>query len=171
MTACNYNPKATKDDGSCKPAKDGFDCKGNKLAAGTDGATFFIRIKQPMKLSKSLSHAEVDLPENFEVGFDIMPQKTPLKSWSNIIHFTATGKVCRNLWICGKRTHTYRRQDTNLYHLSNEYLLRLVFHFDVCIRIVVAWATEFPEYGMLILHNVLGIVMYATQSWTPHRTQ
>ena len=94
MTACNYNPDATKDDGSCKPAKDGFDCKGNKLAAGTNGATFFIRTKQPMQLVKSLSHAEVDLPENFEVGFEITPQKTPLKSWSNIIHFTATGKVC-----------------------------------------------------------------------------
>ena len=95
MTACNFNPDATKDNGSCKPAKDGFDCSGNKLAAGTDGATFFIRTNRPTQLVKSLSHAEVDLPENFEVGFDITPQKTPLKSWSNIIHFTATGKVCR----------------------------------------------------------------------------
>ena len=92
MNACNYNPDATKDDGSCKPAKDGFDCKGTKLDAGPDG-TFFIRTAKPMPLVKSLSHAEVDLPENFEVGFEITPQKTPLKSWSNIIHFTATGKV------------------------------------------------------------------------------
>ena len=95
MSACNFNPDATQDDGSCKPAKDGFDCKGNKLAAGTDGATFFIRTQQPMQLVKSLSHAEVDLPENFEVGFEITPRKTPTKSWANIIHFTATGKVCR----------------------------------------------------------------------------
>ena len=92
MNACNYNPDATKDDGSCKPAKDGFDCKGTKLDAGPDG-TFFIRTAKPMPLVKSLSHAEVDLPENFEVGFEITPQKTPAKSWSNIIHFTATGKV------------------------------------------------------------------------------
>ena len=93
MFACNYNPDATQDSADCEPAKDGFDCSGNKLAAGTNGATFFIRTKQPMQLVKSLSHAEVDLPENFEVGFDITPRKTPLKSWSNIIHFTATGKV------------------------------------------------------------------------------
>ena len=93
MTACNYNPAATKDNGSCKPAKDGFDCKDKKLAADVNGATFFIRTKQPMKLVKSLSHSKVDLPESFEVGFEITPQKTPLKSWSNIIHFSATGKV------------------------------------------------------------------------------
>ena len=93
MRSCNYNPAATKDDGTCQPAKDGFDCKGNKLAADTNGATFFIRTKEPMRLVKSLSHAEVDLPENFEVGFEITPQKTPVKSWSNIIHFSATGKV------------------------------------------------------------------------------
>ena len=93
MRACNYNPDATKDDGSCKAAKDGFDCNNNKLSAGADGATYFIRTQQPMLLMKSLSHAEVDLPENFEVGFEITPQKTPVKKWSNIIHFTATGKV------------------------------------------------------------------------------
>ena len=33
MTACNFNPDATKDNGSCKPAKDGFDCSGNKLVS------------------------------------------------------------------------------------------------------------------------------------------
>ena len=93
MSACNYNPGATKDDGSCNPAKDGFDCNGKVLEADADGANFFIRTPEPMPLVKSLSHAEVDLPENFEVGFEIRPQKTPLKAWSNIIHFTATGKV------------------------------------------------------------------------------
>ena len=92
MNSCNFNPDATKDDGSCKPAKDGFDCGGNKLDAGPDG-TFFIRTPGPMQLMKGLSHAEVDLPQNFEVGFEVTPQKTPLKSWGNIIHLTATGKV------------------------------------------------------------------------------
>ena len=93
LAACNYNPDATKDDGSCKPAKDGFDCKGNKLGADMNGATFFIQTPEPMQLVRRLSHAEVDLPENFEVGFEITPQKTPVKTWSNIIHVTATGKV------------------------------------------------------------------------------
>ena len=93
MGACNYNPDATKDDGSCKPAKDGYDCKGNKLDADISGATFFIRTPQPVQLMKGVSHAEVDLPQNYEIGFEITPQKTPLKSWGNIIHLTATGKV------------------------------------------------------------------------------
>ena len=93
MSACNYNPDATKDDGNCKPAKDGFDCNGNQLSPSTNGATFFIRTQKPMQLVKSLSHAKVDLPEHFEVGFEITPQKTPSKAWTNIIHFTATGKV------------------------------------------------------------------------------
>ena len=93
MSACNYNPEATKDDGNCKPAKDGFDCSGKALSKDATGATFFIRTQKPVQLTKSFSHAEVDLPENFEVGFEITPQKTPVKAWSNIIHFTATGKV------------------------------------------------------------------------------
>ena len=111
MTACNYNPDATKDDGSCQPAKDGFDCKGNKLATGTNGATFFIRTQKPTQLVKSLSHAEVDLPENFEVGFEITPRKTPVKSWTNIIHFTATGKVCVGTVVTSYclGTHAYQR--------------------------------------------------------------
>ena len=97
MAACNYNPDATKDDGSCKPAKDGYDCKGNKLDADMNGATFFIQAPGPMPLLQGLSHAEVDLPENFEVGFDITPQKTPVNALTNIVHFTATGKVCARL--------------------------------------------------------------------------
>ena len=93
MSACNYNPDATVDDSSCKPAKDGFDCNNNKLAPDINGATMFIRTQSPMQLRKGLSHSEVDLPENFEVGFEITPQKTPATVWSNIVHFTATGKV------------------------------------------------------------------------------
>ena len=93
MSACNYNPGATKDDGSCNQAKDGFDCTGKQLTADVNGATFFIRTLVPTPLLKSLSHAEVDLPENFEVGFEITPNKTPAQTWTNIIHFTATGKV------------------------------------------------------------------------------
>merc|ERR1712032_247105 len=94
MGACDYNPDATKDDGSCTPAKNGFDCKGHQLSADINGATFFIRTQTPTVLARSLSHAEVDLPENFEVGFEIMPRKTTVKTWSNIIHITATGKNC-----------------------------------------------------------------------------
>ena len=93
MGACNYNPDATKDDGTCKAAKDGYDCQNNKLSPDINGATMFIRTKSPMQLKKGLSHSEVDLPENFEVGFEITPQKTPSTVWSNIVHFTATGKV------------------------------------------------------------------------------
>ena len=96
MDACNYNPDATKDDGSCKPATDGYDCAGNKLAADINGATFFIRTKKPAQLVKGLAHAKVDLPKNFEVGFDIIPQKT-VNAWANVIHFTATGKVFSKL--------------------------------------------------------------------------
>ena len=97
MTACDYDPDATEDDGSCTPARNGYDCSGNQLAANANGATYFIRTQQPMQLLKGLSHAEVDLPENFEVGFDITPQKTPVNALTNIIHFTATGKVCARL--------------------------------------------------------------------------
>ena len=93
MTACNYNPDATQDDNSCTPAKDGFDCNNNKLAPDLTGSTFFIRTQVPTMLTKGLSHAEVDLPENLEVGFEVTPGSTPVKGWSNIIHFTATGKV------------------------------------------------------------------------------
>ena len=93
MNACNYNPDATKDDGSCTPATNGYNCKGKPLSADISGATFFIRTQTPTVLARSLSHAKVDLPQNFEVGFEITPQKTPVKSWTNIIHFTATGKV------------------------------------------------------------------------------
>ena len=100
MSACNYNPDATKDDNSCKPAKDGFDCRNNALSPDVNGATFFIRTQQPMLLTRSLSHAEVDLPEDFEVGFEITPQKTPVKDWTNIIHFTATGKVLFQIVVC-----------------------------------------------------------------------
>ena len=94
ITACNYNPGATKDDGSCTPApKSGFDCNGKSLAVDSAGTTTFIQSPVPIPLKKGKTHARVDLPENFEVGFEITPQKTPVKSWSNIIHFTATGKV------------------------------------------------------------------------------
>ena len=93
MGACNYNPDATKDDGSCTTATNGFDCKGKHLTADISGATFFIRTQTPTVLARSLSHAKVDLPQNFEVGFEITPQKTPVKTLSNIIHVTATGKV------------------------------------------------------------------------------
>ena len=93
MTACNYNPDATNDDNSCTPAKDGYDCHDNKLEPDINGATFFIRTDKAVPLMRSLSHSEVDLPENYEVGFEITPQKTPSTVWSNIVHFTATGKV------------------------------------------------------------------------------
>ena len=93
MSACNYNPDATKDDASCTPAKDGYDCNNNQLAMDLTGATFFIRTQKATQLRKSLSHAEVDLPENVVIGFEVTPGSTPLKKWSNIIHFTATGKV------------------------------------------------------------------------------
>ena len=97
MTACNYNPDATKDDRSCTPAKDGFDCNGKQLSADITGATFFIRTQKPTQLVKGLSHAKIDLPENYEVGFDIIPQKT-VNSWANVIHFTATGKVLSKVY-------------------------------------------------------------------------
>ena len=97
MSACNYNPDATQDDGTCKPAKDGYDCNNNKLAPDFNGATMFIRTQSPVQLRKGLSHSEVELPENFEVGFEITPQKTPVNALTNIIHFTATGKVCARL--------------------------------------------------------------------------
>ena len=41
------------------------------------------------------------------------------------------------------------KQEALLLYLSNEFLLRDCGHFDVCTRVVAAWATEFPEYGML----------------------
>ena len=159
MRSCNYNPAATKDNGSCKPAKDGFDCSGNKLAAGTDGATFFIRTKQPMKLSKSLSHAEVDLPENFEVGFDITPQKTPLKSWSNIIHFTATGKVCRT--SSGPHEffifRDYQRTDTGHFQLWYRILSSALYSG------VLDEAGGFTTYQMNFFCVVVVILMFVSE--------
>ena len=99
VTACNYNPDATKDDGGCETAQNGYDCNGNKLTADADGATYFISTKSASQLVKSLSHAEVDLPENFEMGFEITPNEQTLKTWSNIVHFTATGKVISPPWL------------------------------------------------------------------------
>ena len=93
MSACNYNPNATKSDGSCIPAKEGYDCNNNKLAMDLNGATLFIQTQTATQLRRSLSHAQVDLPENMVIGFEVTPGATPLKKWSNIIHFTATGKV------------------------------------------------------------------------------
>ena len=99
VTACNYNPDATKDDGDCQTAQNGYDCKGNKLEADEDGTIFFIHKTSGTQLVKGLSHSEVDLPENFEVGFEITPNEKTLKTWSNIIHFSATGKVLPLSWL------------------------------------------------------------------------
>ena len=99
VNACNYNPDATKDDGSCETAQNGYDCHDNKLETDKDGAVYFIRTTSDSQLVKSLSHAEVDLPENFEVGFEITPNEKTLNTWSNIIHFTATGKVRPLSWL------------------------------------------------------------------------
>ena len=93
ITACNFKPTATVDDGSCVPVKDGFTCDGKVLKPDGTGAIHFIDSQAAIPLAKGKTHAAVDLPENFEVGFEITPQKTPVKTWSNIIHFTGTGKV------------------------------------------------------------------------------
>ena len=92
VSACNYNAKATKDDGSCVAAKVGFNCNGKALVPGSDGAVYFIRSDSAVPLSLK-THARVDLPNNFEMGFEITPQATPVKQWSSIIHVTGTGKV------------------------------------------------------------------------------
>ena len=95
-TACNYDPGAKQDDGSCTlPPKSGFDCNGKSLAVDSAGTTTFIQSPVPLPLTKGKTYAHLDLPENFEVGFEITPQKTPLKATSSIIHFTATGTVLR----------------------------------------------------------------------------
>ena len=103
ITACNYNPGASKDDGTCTPAPEsGFDCQGNSLAVDATGTINFIKSPVPVLLTKGKTHARVDLPENFEVGFEITPQKHPLDDVSNIIHFTATGEVMASLkyFVC-----------------------------------------------------------------------
>ena len=173
IAACNYNPSATKDDGSCtSPAKDGYDCDGKKLEKGVDGATYFIRSQSAVALSKGKTHARVDLPENFEISFEITPQKTPVKAWSNIIHFTATGEVAlfcivmyqyANVSVCEghaegqpleyqlpvAHTSVAPLQMTGVHCLSAVLLYSCLF---ICLfvndRTVAGWETGFLEYGM-----------------------
>ena len=100
MTACNYNPFASTDDGSCTPApKSGFDCSNNRLAVDDAGTINFIKSPVFVPLTKGKTHARVDLPEDFEIGFEIIPQKPPVNDWGSIIHFTSTGEVLGELGI------------------------------------------------------------------------
>ena len=86
MLACNYNPEATADDGSCSSARDGYDCSGAALEV-VDGATYFIQNpREAMALTQNTAHAEVDIPEEvvFQVG-------SPLFVPRDLILFIAAG--------------------------------------------------------------------------------
>ena len=91
--ACNYDPHAVVDDGTCHVAADGDDCDGNSLQV-EDGMTYFIRRPAPMPLDRNQEHAVVDLPSDYAIGFDITPRDTVVSGWASIIHLSATGNDC-----------------------------------------------------------------------------
>ena len=61
--------------------------------AGPNGETYFIK-SHPRPLAANMEHAAVDLPLDYEVQLDITPGDSVVESFSNIIHFTATGNDC-----------------------------------------------------------------------------
>ena len=63
-------------------------------AGVVDGATYFIAPANPVQLAESVEHAVVDLPTDYEIGFDITPDAQVVANWASIIHITATGNNC-----------------------------------------------------------------------------
>ena len=96
MTACNTDPAASTDDGSCVYAVRGEDCFGSVLQI-VDGATYFINNPSgPQPLSQAGEHAVVSVPADYIIGFEITPDADVVASWGSILHLTATGSNCCN---------------------------------------------------------------------------
>ena len=89
--ACNYDPHAVVDDGSCQVTENGFGCDGSPLQV-IEGATYFVR--QSMQLDRNQAHAVVDLPSDYAISFDITPRDAVVSGWGSIIHLSATGNDC-----------------------------------------------------------------------------
>jgi len=92
-TACNHDDHAYVDDGSCQYPREGFDCANNPFVM-IDGATYFVPPTSPIQLTQDVEHAVVDLPTDYEVSFDIVPEVDVVANWASIIHLTATGSNC-----------------------------------------------------------------------------
>ena len=104
--ACNYNPRAAVDDGSCRFATPGTDCTGRNVgAADGTGTTAFLSGSRRLAGGPSCSsgptgpacnqlHAVVNLQLDYTVSFTLTPEYDTVESWSSIVHFTATGNDC-----------------------------------------------------------------------------
>ena len=99
--SCNRDDRASVDDGSCRYPDAGRDCDGQTFDI-IAGATYFVGAV-PLPLSPGVEHAIVNLPVDYEVGFDITPRPELVTEWASIIHITATGNNC-----CGYvRSHCF----------------------------------------------------------------
>ena len=90
--SCNHDDRASVDDGSCRYPDAGRDCDGQMFDT-IAGATYFVGAV-PLPLSPGVEHAIVNLPVDYEVGFDITPRPELVTEWASIIHITATGNNC-----------------------------------------------------------------------------
>ena len=61
---------------------------------GANGETYFIK-DDPQALTKG-KHTTVPLPPDYKVQFEFTPEGEVVKSWSSIVHFSATGNNCCN---------------------------------------------------------------------------
>lgn len=111
-SACNYDLRATQDDGSCVTPPDGEDCNGNSAPVSSDGQLPIVIIGDefvPLVRNAPLIHeggayagaairgsyhAVLSLPSDYSVSFTIQPQPAVVQNWANIVHFTATQSNC-----------------------------------------------------------------------------
>merc|ERR1719461_126926 len=57
---------------------------------------YLIRDEEPRPLVKGTLLGVVTVPYEYEVGFELTPTDETVDTWSNIIHFSATGNNCCN---------------------------------------------------------------------------
>ena len=118
-SACNYDVRASIDDGSCRPPSYGQDCNGNAMSNVGAGVTTIVQGSAQLvrhaplvgmtgdweygapgramavgQNSRGSYHAVVSLPMDYSVSFSITPQQGTVEVWANIVHFTATMTNC-----------------------------------------------------------------------------
>eukprot|EP01052_Picozoa_sp_SAG31_P015235 SAG31_NODE_974_length_10627_cov_11.246201_8_plen_238_part_00 len=68
---------------------------GSRGTQSIDGKNYFIH-GSPQQIRQNDQQSDVSLPLDYAVGFEFTPTGDVVDSWSNIIHFTATGNDCCN---------------------------------------------------------------------------
>lgn len=95
--ACDYNPRASVDDGSCTMVQPGYACGVANQIAPPDGHGPWRFITSPRQLSNTQGqqlHAMVHLPLDYTIHFDITPDNSQNPAWTSVLHFSATGANC-----------------------------------------------------------------------------